>query len=167
MIRFLLCNPSVRPQNYIGTLPDSDRPEAFGQHTNADMASLIQESNEMLATLVSLQPRVVSAEGRSSEDHIFDLAGELLAMLPRNIEIAEDDAGIPLAAGGGRRGGGGPSRGRHGGGGGAGGSESTLYSTVLVQVCPIDCVCGGGVGGVLSPECVPFGCPPQFSTRPT
>merc|ERR1719261_1761193 len=58
-------------------LPPIDRPEAFGQHPNADIASAITSGNAMLETVVSLQPRTADASGISPEPiNIAAKAGE-------------------------------------------------------------------------------------------
>lgn len=44
--------------DYITLLPNVDRPEAFGQHPNADITSLISEARSMFETLMSLQIQV-------------------------------------------------------------------------------------------------------------
>merc|ERR1719230_2432811 len=54
-------------------LPPIDRPEAFGQHPNADIASQITSGNSMLEVIVSLQPRAADASGASPEDKAYAL----------------------------------------------------------------------------------------------
>jgi hypothetical protein len=54
-----------------------DYQAAFGQHPNADISSMIRESSDLLGTLVSLQPIVVSGEGQSSEDRVLDMAVDI------------------------------------------------------------------------------------------
>jgi hypothetical protein len=46
-------------KDYIQTLPVSDRPEAFGQHANADISYMITDSNIMLDSILMLQPAQV------------------------------------------------------------------------------------------------------------
>jgi dynein heavy chain len=60
----------------ISMLPDasSDPPEAFGQHSNADIASQMEETKTLLSTLLSLQPREVPAKGaKTPEETVRDL----------------------------------------------------------------------------------------------
>ena len=45
-------------KDYISLLPNVDHPDAFGQHSNADIASQIKESYTLFETLLSLQPQV-------------------------------------------------------------------------------------------------------------
>lgn len=42
-------------KDYISTLPAVDQPQVFGQHPNADISSLITETRQLCATLMSLQ----------------------------------------------------------------------------------------------------------------
>lgn len=58
-------------------MPIVDKPEAFGQHSNADISSQIQDSTELLSSLVSLQPRIVSGVGESREQKLLDLITDL------------------------------------------------------------------------------------------
>ena len=51
-------------------LPPADNPEAFGQHSNADIASQIQETRLLFDTLLSLQPQVATGGGESKEDKV-------------------------------------------------------------------------------------------------
>ena len=61
-----LCSPSPPPllrsvfllflavffQEFIKRFPKTDHPAAFGQHVNADITSLIEETNALLGTMV-------------------------------------------------------------------------------------------------------------------
>lgn len=54
-------------------LPNVDHPEAFGQHSNADIQLQIQETKMMFDTLLSLQPQIVVGGGESREEKVFYL----------------------------------------------------------------------------------------------
>jgi len=69
-------------RDFCATLPGVDRPEAFGQHPNADIASQISEGSEMLQTIVSLQPRTAEAEGAGPEARVLTIADDLSALVP-------------------------------------------------------------------------------------
>ncbi|KAI9188053.1 hypothetical protein H9P43_002444 [Blastocladiella emersonii ATCC 22665] len=73
-------------RDYIATWPGYDRPEAFGQHPNADIASQIRESNNLLMTLVSLQPQVQTGTGVTREDKVLALAADLQRRVPNEID---------------------------------------------------------------------------------
>jgi dynein heavy chain len=106
-------------QSYRDTLqqlPVIDKPEAFGQHANADIASQIEEANNMLTTLLTLQPPATDKDksGKSNkgsedkdkdqakeekkeekdtakplrEDVVFDLATDLQSRIPDNLDYS-------------------------------------------------------------------------------
>lgn len=49
-------------RDYIQLLPNIDRPEAFGQHSNADIATLITETKLLFETLLSMQTQIESTD---------------------------------------------------------------------------------------------------------
>lgn len=51
-------------------LPNVDRPEAFGQHPNADITTSITDTRILFETLLSLQTQSSSQGGGSSEDRV-------------------------------------------------------------------------------------------------
>jgi len=63
-------------------LPLEDSTEVFGMHENAEITSNINETNKLLATALSLQPRVSSGSGKSREDELMDLSKGILDILP-------------------------------------------------------------------------------------
>lgn len=67
-------------------MPNVDRPEAFGQHPNADITSLITESRLLFETLMSLQIQSVSEQSESKEEKVTDLAADVLSKLPAQID---------------------------------------------------------------------------------
>ena len=68
---------------YINSLPDIDPPEIFGMNDNADIEFQLQESQMMIGTVLSIQPRVGGGEGGMSSDaFVDDLAEKILAELP-------------------------------------------------------------------------------------
>ena len=69
-------------REYIQTLPEVDRPEAFGQHSNADISSQIEESFSLLETLQGLQPRVVNTGGMTREEKVTAIVTDMLDKLP-------------------------------------------------------------------------------------
>ena len=48
-------------REYIDGLPLIDPPEVFGLHSNANIAYMTQESNRVIATVLSIQPRVATS----------------------------------------------------------------------------------------------------------
>lgn len=76
-------------KDYCKSLPAADPPEAFGQHPNADIQSAIQDTQELLATVVSLQPREVATGGDSSEDRVLAIAADLQSSVPEVFDTEE------------------------------------------------------------------------------
>ena len=72
---------------FVNKMPTADPPDAFGQHPNADISSLIQESNNLLATVLSLQPATASGSGTSREDAVLQTAKDMLINLPQPIVL--------------------------------------------------------------------------------
>ncbi|KAG5317386.1 DYH2 protein, partial [Pseudoatta argentina] len=73
-------------RDFIAILPNIDRPEAFGQHPNADITCLIMEARNMFQTLISLQIQTVSIEmEEDKEKRIMQLASDILSKIPKTI----------------------------------------------------------------------------------
>jgi len=72
---------------FSSSLPNIDPPEAFGQHPNADISSMIRESSGLLSTLVSLQPAISSGGGVSNEDRVLALAADMEEKVPNTIDL--------------------------------------------------------------------------------
>jgi dynein heavy chain len=79
-------------QNYrefVNMLPNSDHPEAFGQHPNGDIASQIKETRLLFDTLLSLQPQVTSSSKsnkKTTEEEVLELSNKVLESLPKQID---------------------------------------------------------------------------------
>ncbi|EZA48745.1 Dynein heavy chain 2, axonemal [Ooceraea biroi] len=74
-------------RDFIAILPNVDRPEAFGQHPNADIACLITEARNMFETLMSLQVQMISTEKyEDKEAKVMRLAGDVLSKVPETID---------------------------------------------------------------------------------
>jgi len=65
---------------------DQDPPEAFGQHPNADIASQVEQSKDLLNTILSLQPRQVSQGGKSREQQVMELITQLMDQVPSELD---------------------------------------------------------------------------------
>jgi dynein heavy chain len=71
---------------YIKGLPFSDGPDVFGMHDNADIACAISETNILLDTALSLQPRSSGGSGDTWEDRLTNLATEITSRLPSSFD---------------------------------------------------------------------------------
>jgi dynein heavy chain len=77
-------------KDYITTLPTTDRPEAFGQHGNAEISYLIEDSRVVLDTLLELQPADAGGSGGSSrEDLVMGIATDLLEQIPEPFNLEQ------------------------------------------------------------------------------
>jgi hypothetical protein len=66
-------------QGYISTLPAVDRPEAFGQHANAEIAFRIEETASLLDGLIGLQPSVKGAgHAAGREEEVLRITQEVI-----------------------------------------------------------------------------------------
>eukprot|EP01116_Phalansterium_solitarium_P023771 TRINITY_DN849_c1_g1_i4.p1 TRINITY_DN849_c1_g1~~TRINITY_DN849_c1_g1_i4.p1 ORF type:complete len:3887 (-),score=1955.58 TRINITY_DN849_c1_g1_i4:123-11783(-) len=72
-------------KDYVSSLPLTDKPEAFGQHANADIASQMQDANGMLETLMLLQPQIITQVGETREHKVLRIADELSRHIPDDI----------------------------------------------------------------------------------
>ena len=68
-------------------MEQNDLPAAFGQHTNAEITSQIMDTNELLYSILSLQPAVVSSEGGNAEQQILELIAQLREGIPNSIDV--------------------------------------------------------------------------------
>lgn len=80
-------------KDYISTLPNFDRPEAFGQHPNADISYQIEDSKIVLDSLMSLQPQDAGGGGGggggSREEIVKSIAKDILEQVPSPFNLEE------------------------------------------------------------------------------
>lgn len=72
---------------YISELPLNPSPEAFGLHENADITNAQNETRYLLETILSVQPRTSSVEGKSREDVIEDIANIVQKRTPLVFDV--------------------------------------------------------------------------------
>lgn len=74
-------------RDYIETLPLNDNPEIYGLHGNANINYQNQESVRVIATILSIQPRLAQAAGGLTPDAIvLEKGRELLEQLPEPLD---------------------------------------------------------------------------------
>lgn len=81
--------------DYINTLPLIAQPEVFGMHENADITKDLQETNLLLDSIMLTQSREAAAGGKSFEETLGDVAGDILERLPANFDIEEVELKCP------------------------------------------------------------------------
>lgn len=63
-------------------VPFNDLTEIFGMHENADITAAVNNTNALLSTCLSLQPRDAGGEGKSQEEVLDDQAKDILGKMP-------------------------------------------------------------------------------------
>ena len=71
----------------IKNFPQSDAALAFGQHANADISSQIEDSNRLLETIVSLQPKTVVEGAETNECKILRSCRSMQEQVPPIFEL--------------------------------------------------------------------------------
>ena len=64
--------------------------KSFGLHENAEISSAINDTNQLLLTALSLQPRSGGTGGQSGDQIIKEKCANILAKLPKPFDM--DDA---------------------------------------------------------------------------
>ncbi|XP_067883713.1 dynein axonemal heavy chain 6-like [Heterodontus francisci] len=90
--------------NYIESLPDSDSPDIFGMHANAEKAYLESQAKEFMDIIKSIEPQLSAGvqtirEQRSQDEIVLEKAEGLLKKLPETVEFmhGSDDTLMNLA----------------------------------------------------------------------
>lgn len=82
-------------RDFIDQLPIIEEPEIFGMHENANIAYQIKETQSVILTILQSQPRSAGgAEGKSSDDIVYDLADAVINVIIT--KISTDDANLNL-----------------------------------------------------------------------
>ena len=82
-------SPIGKYRDYIDSLPQADSPELFGMHENANISYQTQESDKILTTILSVQPRISTGSGgRSNDEIVQDLAKGISERLPDRLDVA-------------------------------------------------------------------------------
>ena len=79
------CKTLAEYRTSIEALPLSDSPEAFGLHANADITFQTNTANEILSTIVSIQPKdAAGGTGETRESIVYKLCDDMLEKLPED-----------------------------------------------------------------------------------
>ncbi|GMH32802.1 hypothetical protein BSKO_00636 [Bryopsis sp. KO-2023] len=83
------CEVVVEFIEHVREYPIAPKPEIFGLHDNADITCDQNETYEMMATVLSLQPRVSAGAGMSREEIITNKCEDILNKVPGLYDIDE------------------------------------------------------------------------------
>ncbi len=80
--------------NFIENLPYNDDPAIFSMHENANIVFQMQETNRMMTTVLSVQPRATGGASKGGDQNseqtiVGEIAKRLLATLPLTLEKSE------------------------------------------------------------------------------
>ena len=71
----------------IEKLPDTDSPELFGMHVNADITFRNKQTNELIGTIIDTQPKAGGGGGgMSREEVVVQTADDMLSKLPNDFD---------------------------------------------------------------------------------
>ncbi len=74
-------------RDYVRTLPFNEGPEVFGLHDNANISSAISETNLLLETALSLQPRSDGGSGKGWGEILGELSHDISNRIPGIFDI--------------------------------------------------------------------------------
>jgi len=83
--------------DYIKTLPLNPDPEAFGLHDNAQITTSQILTANLLADMISMQPRSSSGKGKSREEQIGEMAKFLQDKTPEVFDLEKVGKKYPTA----------------------------------------------------------------------
>ncbi len=83
-------------REYVRKLPLTEGPEVFGLHDNANISCAISETNALLETALSLQPRSAGGEGKSWAEQLDELARDISAKVPKEFDIEKAIIKFPV-----------------------------------------------------------------------
>jgi len=88
--------PLEQMRQYISALPFTEGPEVFGLHDNANISASIGETNLLLSTALSLQPRASGGAGKSWEDSLREVATDISRRVPEPYDTERAELDFPV-----------------------------------------------------------------------
>jgi len=76
-------------RQYVQSLPLSEPPEAFGQHTNAEISSSLADTDTLLQTMIEVRGGGGAAAGGDIGEVVMGTCNTLLEKLPENLDWEE------------------------------------------------------------------------------
>ncbi|RHY56820.1 hypothetical protein DYB38_001612 [Aphanomyces astaci] len=81
---------------YIDSLPMNEGPEVFGLHDNANISCAIAETNLLLESALSLQPRSSGGGGKSWDQSLAEAAADISHRIPPIFDTEKADLDFPV-----------------------------------------------------------------------
>ncbi|KAH9098913.1 hypothetical protein LEN26_016540 [Aphanomyces euteiches] len=81
---------------YIDSLPMNEGPEVFGLHDNANISCAIAETNLLLESALSLQPRSSGGGGKSWDQSLAEVASDISSRIPPVFDTEKADLDFPV-----------------------------------------------------------------------
>ncbi|CAE7357297.1 DNAH6 [Symbiodinium natans] len=73
-------------RKFVASFPLAEQPEVFGMHDNANISFMSQESEKVLNTVLSIQPREAGGGGgKSSEEIVLEISADQESRLPERL----------------------------------------------------------------------------------
>ena len=96
-----ICPPDSDMNSYLGFIKDyfplNDAPEIFGLHENAEITSGINQTNELMSSLLNLLPRTTSSERMSPDQIIMQKCNNILSSIPVQFDIEAIQRRFPIS----------------------------------------------------------------------
>ena len=83
-------------KSYIESLPMTEGPEVFGLHENANISCALSETNSLLLTALSLQPKSLAGEGKGWAEILAELAVDIEKRLPGEFDMEKALLDFPV-----------------------------------------------------------------------
>eukprot|EP01135_Chromosphaera_perkinsii_P002036 Nk52_evm83s215 gene=Nk52_evmTU83s215 len=81
---------------YIKDLPQSQFPEVFGMHSNVDITREINETRQLMDSIIETQEMATSESGQSPEALVGEIASAMLENLPDDFDIEKTSEKYPV-----------------------------------------------------------------------
>ncbi|XP_038617180.1 dynein heavy chain 14, axonemal [Tachyglossus aculeatus] len=81
-------------RSYIQSLPDTESPEVFGVHQNAKRVYLESQAQDLVNSIITMQPRItvgnlIISSGKSQDELVLEIASDVRKQLPLTVEKEE------------------------------------------------------------------------------
>jgi len=82
-------NPGEKEEyiDYIKSLPLNPKPEAFGLHNNAEITTSQIATQQLLESMIAMQPKASSGKGKTREEIIGDQCKYLYSNAPKPFDL--------------------------------------------------------------------------------